>query len=49
MAIEKYPRPLLELEERFATDEQCRGYLAALRRFHIKRSLAAQTTQNHHR
>ena len=28
---EDYPRTLLELERRFATDEQCRAYLAALR------------------
>src|SRR5207249_78489 len=26
-----YPRNLLELEERFATDDACRGYLARLR------------------
>ena len=29
--IENYPTTLLELEEQFATDEQCRAYLAALR------------------
>src|SRR5208337_945254 len=29
--IEDYPRTLLELERRFATEEQCRAYLAALR------------------
>lgn len=29
--VEKYPKTLLELEERFATDEQCRDYLVALR------------------
>jgi len=29
--IADYPKTLLELEERFATDEQCRAYLAALR------------------
>lgn len=29
--IEDYPKTLLELEQRFATDEQCRAYLAALR------------------
>ena len=29
--IEDYPKTLLELERRFATDEQCRAYLAALR------------------
>lgn len=29
--IEDFPKTLLELEERFATDEQCRAYLAALR------------------
>jgi transposase-like protein len=29
--IEDYPKTLLELETRFATDEQCRAYLAALR------------------
>jgi len=29
--IEDYSRTLLELEQRFATDEQCRVYLAALR------------------
>lgn len=29
--IEDYPRTLLELEERFATDEQCRAYLISLR------------------
>lgn len=28
---EDYPRTLLELEARFATDEQCRAYLATLR------------------
>ena len=29
--IEDYPKTLLELEERFATDEQCRNYLIGLR------------------
>ena len=29
--IENYPTTLLELEEQFATEEQCRAYLAALR------------------
>jgi hypothetical protein len=29
--IDDYPKTLLELEERFATDEQCRAYLAELR------------------
>lgn len=29
--IEDYPKTLLELEERFATDEQCRAYLTSLR------------------
>jgi transposase-like protein len=29
--VEDYPKTLLELEERFATDEQCRAYLAELR------------------
>jgi hypothetical protein len=29
--IEDYPRTLLELEGRFATDEQCRDYLTGLR------------------
>lgn len=29
--IEDYPRTLLELEERFATEEQCRVYLTSLR------------------
>ena len=29
--VEDYPSTLLDLEERFATDEQCRAYLAALR------------------
>ena len=28
---EDYPKTLLELEERFATDEQCRNYLIGLR------------------
>jgi transposase-like protein len=30
-AVEDYPRNLAELERRFATDEACRSYLAALR------------------
>lgn len=29
--VEDYPKTVLELEQRFATDEQCRAYLAALR------------------
>ena len=29
--VEDYPKTLLQLEQRFATDEQCRDYLAALR------------------
>jgi transposase-like protein len=29
--VEEYPKTLLELEQRFATEEQCQGYLAALR------------------
>ena len=29
--MEDYPRTLLELEERFSTEEACRGYLAQLR------------------
>ncbi len=29
--IEDYPKTLLELEQRFATDEQCRAYLATIR------------------
>ena len=29
--VENYPKTLLELEERFATEEQCRDYLVALR------------------
>jgi transposase-like protein len=29
--VEDYPTTLLQLEQRFATDEQCRDYLAALR------------------
>lgn len=29
--VEDYPKTLLELEGQFATDEQCRAYLAALR------------------
>src|SRR5271168_4163350 len=29
--IEDYPRTLLEMERRFATEEQCRAYLATLR------------------
>lgn len=29
--IEDYPKTILELEKRFATDEQCRAYLMALR------------------
>jgi len=38
--IEDYPKTLLELEERFATDEQCRAYLVRLRR---AKSLAGAT------
>jgi hypothetical protein len=29
--VEDYPKTLLELEERFATEEQCRAYLTELR------------------
>jgi len=29
--VEDYPKTLLQMEERFATDEQCRDYLASLR------------------
>ncbi|MFH1741357.1 MAG: transposase, partial [bacterium] len=29
--MEDYPRTVLEFEERFATDEACRAYLAQLR------------------
>ena len=29
--IEDYPKTILEMEQRFATEEQCRAYLAALR------------------
>ena len=29
--VDDFPKTLLELEQRFATDEQCRAYLAALR------------------
>jgi len=29
--IDDYPKTLLEMEQRFATEEQCRAYLAALR------------------